>query len=186
MKDIFWGKSEAIHPDDCDEIVSKYSNDLQKAGVAGGNDSPVRKSQIRWVLDQPVIDVVKYWAFLMNKEGFAFDLYNTSPDVQFTEYNSEYFGHYGYHVDTIFDKEMLFERKLSVVIQLTDPEEYEGGDFFMRTSDSEDFILTERFPELKKKGSVITFPSFFEHKVSPVTKGKRNSLVSWIDGPLWR
>ena len=73
-----------------------------------------------------------------------------------------------------------FDRKLSMTVQLTDPTEYEGGDFHLDDS-------VEPLPSFSKdKGSVLIFPSYINHKVSPVTKGIRRSLVAWFSGPRWR
>ena len=69
-------------------------------------------------------------------------------------------------------------RKLSVSIQLTDPEEYEGGELNF-------FINKDVIEAPKTKGTVIIFPSFFMHKVKMVTKGVRKSLVIWIHGPVF-
>ena len=64
----------------------------------------------------------------------------------------------------------------SIVVQLTDPSEYEGGDLEILTTENP-------FWAAKEKGSCILFPSFCLHKVHPVTKGLRNSLVLWVSGP---
>ena len=77
-------------------------------------------------------------------------------------------------------------RKLSMTVSLTDPDEYEGGDleFYFRNTDkgSQPRICEE----IRKKGSVIIFPSFVWHRVKPVTKGIRHSLVCWNLGYSFR
>ena len=63
-------------------------------------------------------------------------------------------------------------------IQLSDGDDYEGGDFEMRGSTT---------PEGQRdRGSVIIFPSYLVHRVTPVSAGTRRSLVTWIEGPRWR
>ena len=64
-------------------------------------------------------------------------------------------------------------------IQLTDPSEYEGGELQLKSKNS---ITTVS----KKKGTIIFFPSFMLHRVTPVTKGVRHSLVGWITGPPFK
>jgi PKHD-type hydroxylase len=64
-------------------------------------------------------------------------------------------------------------------LQLTDPEEYEGGQTYLITSQ-------EPFPIAKEKGSITFFPSYTLHEVKPVTKGTRKALVGWIHGPRWK
>jgi PKHD-type hydroxylase len=68
-------------------------------------------------------------------------------------------------------------RKLSLVCQLSDPSEYEGGELQINTG--------EIFTPEKQKGTVILFPSYLLHRVTPVTKGTRRSLVLWIEGPAF-
>jgi PKHD-type hydroxylase len=68
-------------------------------------------------------------------------------------------------------------RKISVVIQLSDPTEYEGGELQVMNGEEPYRVCN------KEKGSLIMFPSFLLHRVTPVTKGCRRSLVLWISGP---
>jgi PKHD-type hydroxylase len=70
-------------------------------------------------------------------------------------------------------------RKLSVVLQLSDPSEYEGGDL-------EIMNCSEPTQVKKEKGLVTAFPSFMLHRVTPVTKGIRRTLVVWLTGPRFR
>jgi PKHD-type hydroxylase len=73
------------------------------------------------------------------------------------------------------------DRKLSITIQLSDSDDYEGGNFILdrqyQQPDSKD---------LRTKGTILVFPSPIKHKVTPVTKGIRKSLVAWVEGPKWR
>jgi PKHD-type hydroxylase len=68
---------------------------------------------------------------------------------------------------------------LSVSIQLTDPSEYEGGDLYLYDEDK-GMLMN------KSQGTLILFPSFVLHEVTPITKGERNSLVAWITGPNFK
>ncbi len=70
-------------------------------------------------------------------------------------------------------------RKLSMVLQLSDPSEYEGGDLELFTSANP--IITK-----KQKGIIHAFPSYVMHRVTPVTKGVRKTLVVWIAGPRFK
>ena len=67
-------------------------------------------------------------------------------------------------------------RKISIVLQLSDPEEYEGGELEMFVSKD-----IQKIP--KKKGAAVLFPSYCMHRVTPVTKGERRSIVLWVSGP---
>ena len=71
------------------------------------------------------------------------------------------------------------DRKLSVTVQLSDPSEYEGGGFeFLECPNPDE--------SSRKKGTVLVFPSYLKHRVLPVTKGTRKSLVAWFEGPRWK
>ena len=72
----------------------------------------------------------------------------------------------------------MYDRKLSISIQLTDPSEYEGGDF--------EFQNIENPCNFRTQGSVLVFASHQVHRVTKISKGKRNSLVGWMEGPRWR
>jgi PKHD-type hydroxylase len=112
-----------------------------------------------------------------NKIYFNFDL-TMLEHLQFTYYKSEENGCYKGHIDPLSWKNP-HNRKLSMVIQLSSPDEYEGGDLKLYTS-YEPFVVN------KEKGLVITFPSYTLHEVTPVTKGDRYTLVAWVHGPPFR
>jgi len=112
-----------------------------------------------------------------NQKFFNFDL-TMIENLQFTYYNSEEQGCYKAHVDP--NSWMLpHNRKLSLVMQLSDPSEYEGGDLQLYHS-NEPIIIN------KQKGMIVCFPSYTLHEVTPVTKGERYSLVAWIHGPSFK
>ena len=70
------------------------------------------------------------------------------------------------------------------MVQLSHPDDYENGDFQIKNFYGNE--LTEHKESLRNRGTVIVFPSFLEHQVTPVTKGTRYSLVQWYRGPDWR
>ena len=80
-------------------------------------------------------------------------------------------------------------RKLSVSVQLSHGTDYEGGDMEftdLPSDQSHKELNIWTNPEFRKKGTVIVFPSFIRHRVTPVTKGTRYSAVAWINGPPLR
>lgn len=89
------------------------------------------------------------------------------------EYREEDMGCFVEHQDVYYDDNYV--RKLSMTVQLSDPNNYEGGQFS---------IMGETIP-LEKNQAVI-FPSFLPHEVHPVTKGKRNVIIAWALGPHWQ
>jgi PKHD-type hydroxylase len=71
------------------------------------------------------------------------------------------------------------KRKLSMTIQLSDPSEYEGGDL--------QFMINQNIVSAsREKGIIVIFPSFILHRVTPITKGTRQSIVGWVSGPPYR
>ena len=77
----------------------------------------------------------------------------------------------------------MFERKLSFTLQLSDSDEYTGGDLEfaeLNGGDQEEFKK-----DMRKKGTVIVFPSFLQHRVTEVTEGQRHALVGWREGKQW-
>ncbi len=146
-------------------------------------DNEYRRSQVRWLDRQAqewtwFYDKIEYLFRNSNHNAFGFDL-SYFHEIQFTEYDSKYKGKYDWHEDLTWPTDRCIHRKLSMVIQLSDPSEYEGGDL--------ELAKEPPTPEqLRPQGSVIVFPSFLQHRVTPVTAGLRYSLVTWYEGPLFR
>jgi PKHD-type hydroxylase len=113
----------------------------------------------------------------MNNQYFNFKLSEIVENIQYTEYDESYNGHYDWHLDTGCGQNST--RKLTIVIQLSDTNEYEGGELQVQNGEKPCRICN------KEKGSMIIFPSFLLHRVTPVTKGCRRSLVLWIQGPVF-
>ena len=111
----------------------------------------------------------------INQKVWFFHLYDFGEPLKFMEYSEHYNGFFGTHADINSDSIMKF-RKLTVVIQLTDENEYEGGDLIIQCYEKE--IIASR-----KIGTVIIFPSFLLHRITPVTKGVRHSMVTFAHGP---
>ena len=135
----------------------------------------VRESKISWLYPSDnmawvfrrVTDIV----LNLNERFFNFDIFGLNEGFQFTHYKAPS-NKYGKHVDRSSD---FIVRKLSISIQLTDPKEYEGGELYLYEDDQG--VLMD-----KKQGTLIMFPSYVLHEVKPVTKGERNSLVTWVTG----
>jgi PKHD-type hydroxylase len=118
-----------------------------------------------------------YIARQLNGQYYRFDLYGFLEDFQYTVYLGGEAGHYDWHIDA--GASTVSPRKLSLVLQLSDPSEYEGGELQFMTSSG---ITTVR----KEKGFVVAFPSYTLHRVTPVTSGIRKTIVVWITGPAFR
>lgn len=152
---------------------------LQTAGINTANEvvTQLRKSQTGWLAlnaeTTPLYDRLAFIVRMMNGQFFDFDLYGFVEDFQYTVYR-EGGDHYDWHMDK--GNISSAPRKLSMILQLSDPSEYEGGDLqFWIGGDAP--VTAE-----KKKGLIYAFPSYILHRVTPVTSGTRKSLVVWTAG----
>jgi PKHD-type hydroxylase len=110
-----------------------------------------------------------------NKAMWEFDIYGFHDSLQYTTYYGGG-GHYDWHTDV---GPMMANRKVSIVLQLTNPDEYEGGN--LQLNGGEGIVEAP-----KDFNTMIIFPSFMLHRVTPVIKGTRKSLVTWLAGPNFR
>ena len=110
-----------------------------------------------------------------NNERYWFDVLGFHQELQLTRYSESDF--FDWHLD--FGAGEISARKLSMTIQLSDPDEYEGGDL--------QFMINQKVVSApREKGTIIIFPSFIIHRVTPITKGTRQSIVGWVSGPPYR
>ena len=170
----------------CDQTISAALQVQPQDPVlgygAGYSDDNFRRSKLRWLDPSDsrftfIFDA--YWKAIiaLNREWFKFHI-TELPPIQFTEYDSTYQGEYKSHQDVFWVNPSPNHRKVSLVAQLSDPSEYEGGNL--------EFEMIPEVPnatDIREQGTIIAFPSFIYHKVSPVTAGKRYSLVGWFEGP---
>lgn len=181
-------------PSECDCIVEQgLKRPMQKATMRNGeviiSDSDYRRTNIRWLhrLDDDVswiIPKIEYAVRISNKNAFQFDI-DYFHELQFGEYTGEQQGAYGWHTDLEWASPRLIQRKLSIVVQLSDSDDYEGGDLELQESE----LSEGQYPTptaLRAKGTLLVFPSFLSHRVTPVVKGTRYSLVIWYEGPCFR
>lgn len=189
MKNLWEVWPMAISNEYCDYIIQKgleHSPQNATIGFEDANrpDDSKRRSVIRWMdvlgRNADIAKTLLRYCRSSNRTNFGFDI-GAMNEIQFTEYTGdpEAGGKYDWHYDTYWENPHPYDRKLSIVVQLSNPDEYEGGKF-------EFFGIPSPGDEWKQRGSVLIFPSFFFHRVLPVTSGKRTSLVSWIEGPKWR
>jgi len=182
----YWFEN-GFSPSQCKQIIElgrRYPRlDAQvfadDGGKKGASSSDTRNSTVRWI---DIYDPSAEWiirelgrmAIEANEALFKLDLYGFTENLQFTEYEGKG-THYNWHPD-IGPKQN--KRKLSIVIQLSDEKDYDGGELIINTGN----LVTPN----KRQGNVIFFPSFLLHKVEPLKSGNRYSLVCWISGNAWR
>ena len=140
------------------------------------NTDKFRKSNIKWLPFESkwdwVIDKIMSQVVEANDTIWKFDLNSVIDNIQYTEYEGNG-GHYDWHLD--IGPGSISHRKISIVVQLSDPEEYVGGDLEIMTGSDHTKIP-------RGKGNVVIFPSFLLHRVVPLVSGNRKSLVLWVGG----
>tara|TARA_R110000851_G_scaffold103699_1_gene220955 strand:- start:205 stop:801 length:597 start_codon:yes stop_codon:yes gene_type:complete len=190
-KELYWYFDKAIDKKTCEKIIKLGKSKESKKGVVGGKygnkDSKknlkLRDSNVYFFKEEWIWDIIRKFVNTANiNAGWNFDLTKIEP-VQFTSYKKT--NHYDWHQDCwpTVNKEGL-NRKLSCIIQLSDPKKYNGGDFeFYHWAPN---LRRETLFDKKEQGTVVVFPSYNFHRVTPVTKGNRHSLVAWLNGPKFK
>lgn len=168
-------------PEETEQIIAiGTSRQLDKATTHAENDSDkIRNSYVTFLGPCPETD----WIFQrmasvineINTQYFGFELTGLNEGLQFTRYTAPG-EHYDWHVDRGYAGRT---RKLSVSVLLNDPAEYKGGNLQFQFGRQPDKAPQEH-------GMGIFFPSYTLHRVTPITKGIRYSLVCWVEGPPFR
>ena len=148
----------------------------------------IRSSMVKWIPQNPdwdwLYEKMTEWAVEANKELWNFDLHSAPENIQYTEYYAHENGHYDWHQD-IGPGDQPSKRKISITVQLSDSEEYEGGELQITTGgDTSNNWGAQTCP--RGRGVVVLFPSYMMHRVSPVKKGTRRSLVLWVGGSHYK
>ena len=169
------------------EVNDIDDNDFENSKVnkkkSGTIDSELRKSKNCWIDSTSWVGGF-LWNYIMkaNRENFLYDISHIQYDnIQCTEYEEG--DYYDWHTDqdirSIFDPEQEV-RKLSFSLQLSDENDYVGGDLEFTDVDKKKFIAP------KNRGCVIVFDSRTIHRVTTIESGVRKSLVGWVVGPRWK
>lgn len=160
-------------------IIAEANLDLMDGTVSGKNqDEDIRRSKVHWLNKQKFKWAYdKIWAVVeeVNSENFGFDVEKFEGRLQVARYHAENQGFYTWHMD---NGAKTGGRKISISVQLSDPSGYQGGDL--------EFFYTNKVKKADKAlGTVVAFPSWVMHRVTPVTEGTRYSMVAWIVGERW-
>lgn len=168
------------------DLLQGFANQANQQAQVGGMKSEeqlkqIRRSQVSWLNNTPdtkwVFEKLAHVASSLNSEFYRFDLTGFGEPLQLTNYDQSEHGMYGWHQD--YGGKRNISRKLSLIVQLTDPNQYEGGNLQVMTGMQP---ITVR----KQRGLVVAFPSYVLHQVTPVTQGSRQSLVAWVSGPAFK
>lgn len=164
-------------PDECARVVEMGAAIRKRSGIARGEHDGIRDSRVCFITPGP--DTAWIYARLEElvmaaNRQFQFHLTGFHEPLQIAEYESG--GHYDWHVDIGTD--VTSGRKLSASVQLSDGDSYEGGDL--------EFLNVKLVKPQRSIGSLTIFPSYLAHRVTPVTRGVRHSLVAWVHGDSFR
>ena len=206
LSNYFWYFKSALTPRFCDEVIKYALSQKEGMAITGGlgrdrnlKNQPLTKDEVRnlkykrnsdivWMTDKWIYKEIHPFVHEANRRaGWNFE-WDFSESCQFTKYKLNQY--YDWHCDS-WDKVYKTKgpdngkiRKLSMTCQLTDGSEYKGGelefDFRQYSPQMRDESKhLRKATEILPKGSIIVFPSFVWHRVKPVTKGTRYSLVTW-------
>ena len=183
--------SPILTPQQCDEAIKIGQSLPQEKGKVfvgperlgkerkEGTDTKKRMARISWVpfkVARPMYSILERWMLNTNINHFGFDGMQINEEAQYTEYPKG--GFYEWHVDINSDMSAMPPvRKISMTLLLSDPKDFKGGD--LRIMHSEKNMTL-------KRGHAIFFASFLIHRVMPVIKGNRKSLVMWFGGPSFK
>lgn len=168
-----------------DKIIAHGDSLTTDKATLAGRDIKEEYSEIRitrtaWIKPSLetkwIYDRMQSVARMLNDRIWQFDITGFSEDFQYTVYQGNEGGHYDWHVD---QGDLAKRRKLTLSLQLSDPSQYEGCELQLHGANRIDTAP-------KTRGALVAFPSYVLHRVTPITRGIRKSLVVWTTGPKFR
>jgi PKHD-type hydroxylase len=179
----FW---ENVFTDSQLDLIEKLGDSLVLKTATVGNDpskpapKKLRMTKVAWLAyedrTRELYDMLGGAVQRLNVNFYNFALTGFVEDLQYSVYDKG--AHYDWHIDA--GSNSYSPRKLSISVQLTDPKKYSGGE--LQIMEGVNAITTCE----KKRGTIIAFPSYMLHRVTPVTQGIRKSIVAWVSGPPFR
>lgn len=166
--------------------IEKYGDSLtrQKADVSNAHanygDLHIRVTNLAWMYRAPeaawLYQRLEEMVLRLNAEFFRYDLFGLAEGLQYTVYDGSEGSHFDWHKDHVARGE---PRKISLSLQLSEGSAYEGCDLQLQADGD-----IQNAP--RSRGTLIAFPSYALHRVTPIRKGVRKSLVVWAAGPEFR
>lgn len=192
----------------CNDLDKSYNDEMKTSVLHGDHiDDTQRNSKNAWIpSDHWVAGFLWHYVQKANRANFLYDLSHLDCEsLQYTRY--EVGDYYNWHIDSglnvqhrptythisaessldndnfLQDKLKIsseFVRKLSFSLQLSHPDDYEGGNIQLMDENNRSYIAP------RQRGSIILFDSRTPHRVLKVKKGERRSIVGWVCGPRWK
>jgi PKHD-type hydroxylase len=186
LQNYYWYK-EGFTKEELNKIYEGVAKLPFNDATVFGSDNPevlkqIRSSSVKWIPKNEewmwLYEKLMDYASTANNEVWKFNLISAQELIQYTEYYDTDEGHYDWHQD--IGPGIGSQRKVSITVQLSEADEYEGGDLEM-WSGGNHVAVAER-----GAGVVFIFPSYMMHRVTKVTKGTRRSFVLWVGGDHYR
>lgn len=204
-KATVWEQSKKAKISLANKTYEQVKNKTKKIGKDLKQEVLARSGKVAWITDKWIYDRVKTFVdYANNQAGWSYE-YDSAESIQFTVYEKGDF--YTWHTDGFFDKSQVYTRfipgvtqepalkhhtinnkwvgktrKISMTVNLSDENSYEGGDLMFDLGPHTPEERYVKVSQIKKQGSLCVFPSFVHHQVTPITKGTRYSLVIWFLG----
>ncbi len=179
MRELYQVWSSSLSAEQVDQISTMArAQPTEEATVFSSAESMqgIRSCTVRWLDDDWLQSFLWSYVEEANKSGFQVAV-EPRAEMQVVEYTAEQNAHYDWHHDVHWNGQSALDRKLSITVQLSGADEYEGGDF--------EFDEVKTNADFRSKGTVLVFPSYLRHRIHPVTSGTRRALVAWFSGPRW-
>lgn len=178
---IVAGVRDFLSDDEIGWVLAEHGPRVARSRLGtGGSDANVRRSMVTFIDpdQQNAWLYERLWlaAREANQNFFNVAISGMREKVQLARYDATDQGFYTWHTDFA---DLAPRRKISMSVQLSRPEDYDGGDLEL-------YFRDRPYQADRSRGALIAFPSFALHRVTPVTRGTRWSLVIWISGPRWR
>jgi hypothetical protein len=178
---IVAGMQNFVSDAEIDWLIAEHGPRVAEGRLGpGGSDFNIRRSKATFLEPEQrnpwLYERLWQAACEANDNFFGVEITGVQEKVQLARYDASERGFYTWHTDFA---DLAPRRKLSMSVQLSSPEDYDGGDLEL-------YFRDPPYQAEKSRGALIVFPSFALHRVTPVTRGTRWSLVTWISGPRWR
>jgi PKHD-type hydroxylase len=179
---LYWHWASVIPKELCEYIINSANWKSKKEGTFSSKNGYIqdhcrRKTEIVFADTLSLAEcILRSYITVANKSANWNYSLTEVQRVQIGRYVDG--GHYAYHKDTELPNNQKISRKLSAVLFLSDPKDYEGGIFEVEELEGQ----IDKMPQ----GSIIVFPSYVKHRVTPVTSGERYTAVAWAIGPAFK
>ena len=198
LENFYWYFQSVVNPDTCKKIIQLDKKRFLQATIRDHTLSleglkKTRNSRVKFSAEQWLFDLIYPYMEEANRNaGWNFKI-DWTESVQITRYTKNEF--YTWHLDqdpkpypstSSFKNYRGKTRKLSMSINLTDPTTYKGGRMQFEFPKTKKRATVRECVAARAQGSIIVFPSFVLHRVTPVTEGTRYSLVAWFLGEPFR